>query len=111
MKVAINGLFLQQPFTGTGQSTRHLLDQMTDLDLTVNQPSRHGNLEKLWWSKLNGRQSVRQGRADLMHCPYFALPAIRPAPAIATVHDVIPLLLPAYRGSMLVRGYSRGARR
>ncbi len=106
MKVAINGLFLQQPFTGTGQYTRHLLEHMEGLDLQVSQPVHQGNIAKLWWEQVEWPRLVQQARADMMHSPYFALPAIRPVPAIATIHDVIPLLLPAYRGSALVRSYT-----
>jgi glycosyltransferase involved in cell wall biosynthesis len=47
--------------------------------------------------------------------PYFASPLFPGIPTVVTVHDLIPLLLPAYRTSALVRGYMclvvRSARR
>jgi len=39
--------------------------------------------------------------------PYFA-PPLRPGiPTVVTIHDLIPLVLPAYRGTPLVRLYTR----
>ncbi|MEP7198428.1 MAG: glycosyltransferase family 1 protein, partial [Chloroflexota bacterium] len=46
-------------------------------------------------------------RADLAHVPYFGS-ALRPrVPTVVTIHDLIPLLLPPYRGSLKVRAYTR----
>jgi glycosyltransferase involved in cell wall biosynthesis len=50
-----------------------------------------------------------------MHVPYWAAPVVQRVPYVVTVHDVIPLALPAYRGSTAMRVYlslvSRAARR
>ena len=47
--------------------------------------------------------------------PYWGSPWWRPCPIVVTVHDLIPLLLPLYRGGLLQRAYtglvSRTARR
>ena len=47
--------------------------------------------------------------------PYWGSPWWRPCPVVVTVHDLIPLLLPLYRGGPLQRAYtglvSRTARR
>ncbi|MDE3074678.1 MAG: glycosyltransferase family 4 protein [Chloroflexota bacterium] len=109
MRVAINGLFLRQPFSGTGQYTRHLLEQLSEVDgleLDVRQPKAAGNLAKLWWEQVLWPAQVGSA-ADLLHCPYFALPLRRRLPAVVTIHDLIPVLLPAYGGSPLVRAYTR----
>jgi glycosyltransferase involved in cell wall biosynthesis len=43
---------------------------------------------------------------DLLHVPYWGSPLQPATPTIVTVHDVIPLVLPAYRGGALVRAYT-----
>ena len=43
---------------------------------------------------------------DVAHVPYFASPLCPAVPTVVTVHDLIPLLLPAYRGSIGVRLYT-----
>ena len=63
------------------------------------------------WSKLRFEQvlfprSCRQLKADLAHVPYWAPPLSSPVPLVVTVHDLIPLLFPAYRGSLLARLYT-----
>jgi glycosyltransferase involved in cell wall biosynthesis len=49
---------------------------------------------------------ARKSGADLLHIPYWAPPARCPLPTVVTVHDLIPLLLPAYRGDARVRLYT-----
>ncbi|HMN28702.1 MAG TPA: glycosyltransferase family 1 protein, partial [Caldilineaceae bacterium] len=44
--------------------------------------------------------------ADLLWVPYWAAPLWQPLPVVVTVHDLIPLLLPAYRGGWLQRRYT-----
>ncbi len=47
--------------------------------------------------------------------PYWGAPWRSPCPVVVTIHDLIPLLLPRYRGGLLQRAYtalvSRTARR
>ncbi len=47
--------------------------------------------------------------------PYWAAPLWAPCPVVVTIHDLIPRLLPAYRGGLLPRAYtwlvSRSAQR
>jgi glycosyltransferase involved in cell wall biosynthesis len=62
-------------------------------------------LAKLWFEQVSFPLACR--RLDLAHVPYFASPLFPPVPTVVTVHDLIPLLLPAYRGSPLVRLYTR----
>jgi glycosyltransferase involved in cell wall biosynthesis len=44
---------------------------------------------------------------DVAHVPYWGSPLWPPLPTVVTIHDLIPLLLPHYRGSPLVRMYTR----
>jgi glycosyltransferase involved in cell wall biosynthesis len=44
--------------------------------------------------------------ADLAHVPYWGSPLNSPIPVVVTIHDLIPLILPAYRGSVLARLYT-----
>ncbi len=75
----------------------------------------HENLAKLWFEQVTFPHACRRERVDLLHVPYFAPPWRADVPVVVTIHDLIPLLLPAYRGSALVRGYThamaRAARR
>jgi glycosyltransferase involved in cell wall biosynthesis len=49
----------------------------------------------------------RRWGADVAHVPYWGSPLWATVPVVVTVHDLIPLLLPAYRGGPLVRLYTR----
>jgi glycosyltransferase involved in cell wall biosynthesis len=69
--------------------------------------SRSKNLAKLWFEQIGVPRAAAQLRADLLHVPYFAPPLFSPVPVVATILDIIPLLLPEYRGSRAVRAYMR----
>lgn len=45
-------------------------------------------------------------RAELIHVPYWAPPLNARVPIVVTIHDIIPLILKAYRGGPLVRLYT-----
>ncbi|HEV8639051.1 MAG TPA: glycosyltransferase family 1 protein, partial [Chloroflexota bacterium] len=66
---------------------------------------RQENAAKLWFEQRGVPARARAVGADLLHYPYFAAPLRSPAPLVVTIHDLIPLLLPEYRGSPLVRAY------
>ena len=76
---------------------------------------RSANLAKLWFEQLGVPRAAAWLRADLLHVPYFAPPLVSRVPVVASVLDLIPLLLPEYRGGAAVRAYmrlvSRAARR
>lgn len=44
---------------------------------------------------------------DVAHVPYWGPPLRSRAPVVVTVHDLIPLVLPAYRTRWSVRAYTR----
>jgi glycosyltransferase involved in cell wall biosynthesis len=68
---------------------------------------RSKNFAKLWFEQVGVPRAAAQLRADLLHVPYFAPPLWAPMPVVATVLDIIPLLLPEYRGGRGVRAYMR----
>lgn len=61
---------------------------------------------KLWWEQVCVPLAARQQNADLIWVPYWAAPYWQPRPTVVTVHDLIPSLLPAYRGGWLNRIYT-----
>src|SRR5262245_51178884 len=60
--------------------------------------NRKANLAKLWFEQVGVPRAAARLRADLLHVPYFAPPLVSLIPVVATVLDIIPLLLPEYRG-------------
>ncbi|MFQ5593189.1 MAG: glycosyltransferase family 4 protein [Anaerolineae bacterium] len=77
--------------------------------------SRLADLYKLWFEQVLFPRAAAGQKAGVAHVPYFAAPIWPATPTVVTVHDLIPMVLPAYRGSALVRAYTRlvaaGARR
>jgi glycosyltransferase involved in cell wall biosynthesis len=132
MRLAINGWFWDQPATGSGQTVRYLLpalvqqDPSLEITLVVPEwvasrqavevlpervtllpvPCHAGNLGKLWFEQNTFPRICRQLGADLAHIPYFAPPLGPTVPSVVTIHDLIPMVLPEYRGSALTRLYT-----
>ncbi len=142
MRIAINGMFWSQPTVGSGQYLHNLVAALTQHSSrhqfvlvvprylapvrphvpgcqVVTMPTpfdrRSDNLAKLWFEQVDLGQVCRKLRIDLLHVPYFAAPWRTSQPVVVTIHDIIPLLLPEYRGSRNVQLYMRlaaaGARR
>ncbi len=128
MRVGINALFLDRPGTGSGQYTRNLLEALAKVDpaneyllfspgpaprtFTIHNSqftirNLSGNLAKLWFEQVSFPLACHREGIDLAHVPYFASPLFPTVPTVVTIHDLIPLILPAYRGSLLVRSYTR----
>lgn len=135
MRIVINGWFWGQPYTGSGQYTRQLLAhliqiapeheyilvtpggscQITDAqqtrsgtraDETMRRRARKPGLDKVWFEQVNFPRACRRLDADLCHVPYWGSPLRPTVPTVVTIHDIIPLLLPEYRGGVLVRAYT-----
>lgn len=130
MHIAVNGWFWHLAHTGSGQYVRKLVHTLSalqnDVKLTVllpsgagpqekrvapnltlmHHPTRKGPLAKVWWEQIRVPRLAHQLGADLLHVPYWAPPARAPLPTVVTIHDLIPLLLPAYRGDARVRLYT-----
>jgi glycosyltransferase involved in cell wall biosynthesis len=50
---------------------------------------------------------ARKLGGDVLFVPYWAGPWWQPVPTVVTIHDLIPILLPEYRGGWLQRAYFR----
>lgn len=132
--VAINGLFLDHPNTGTGVYTREVLSRLLaqrasgaprysvighpehagDVEIGSRYVSREAPLrarsakaEKVVWEQVTLPLTAARLRADLLYAPYFSLPLVARARTMVTVHDLIPLLLPAYTPSAGFKAYFR----
>ena len=131
MHVAINGWFWDQPFVGSGQYLHNLLTALvnldTDITLTLVLPNhvRHldelppnvnivyakthfkGNLGKIWFEQRGFPAAVQRVEADIAHVPYWGAPlSSKPARLVTSVLDLIPLVLPDYRGGFRQRLYT-----
>jgi glycosyltransferase involved in cell wall biosynthesis len=131
MRIALNAWFLDQPGTGSGQYLRGLLQgmsalgsddqfllvtpsdvpefQVSGLDMARRtlSPRWRTNVGKVLFEQVAFPRACYHWHADIAHVPYWGSP-LRPArPTLVTVHDLIPLLLPGYRGGLLVRLYTR----
>jgi len=140
MRIGISAAFWGQQHTGSGQYLHNLVLRLQQLathdelllliptwltgSLLPEVDSQHlatpfdglnFDLAKLWFEQVAFPRACRQQAVDVAHVPYFAPPLHPSVPTVVTIHDLIPLLLPAYRGSLLVRAYSslvaRGAHR
>ena len=99
----------QRPATGDQQLATRTTFVAGRSSFVVRTPfdGRRDNLAKLWFEQVGVPLAAARLRADLLHVPYFAPPLRASVPVVATVLDVIPLLLPEYRGSPAVRAYMR----
>jgi len=125
MWVGINGLFWEYQ-TGSGQYTRSLVRELMaqGAEYTLFLPheakpetedlhhrfldtpfSKSENLAKVWFEQVSFPRACRG--MEVAHVPYFAPPLFPSTPTVVTIHDLIPLILPAYKGSILVRFYTR----
>jgi len=94
---------------GLSEQGLQVLESRTPLD------GLNDDLAKVWFEQVSFPAVCRRWGAHLAFVPYFAPPLFCPVPVVVTIHDLIPLILPAYRGSAGVRAYmrlvSRAARR
>jgi glycosyltransferase involved in cell wall biosynthesis len=135
MRIVFNGWFIDQPHTGSGQYTLQLLKHLpqvapqheyalvvphkgsfkihditanTDFQLlTSNIKSPTSNFRKLLFEQSIMPRAAQAYEADVLHVPYWAPPLRSSVPIVVTIHDIIPLILPQYRGGALVRAYTQ----
>ncbi len=111
MKLAINASFLHRPDTGSGQYLIHLIDELRKpehgIDVQLIQSPSDSNVEKLKFEQISFPSAARAAHADLAHVPYFGSALFPRVPTVVTIHDLIPMVLPLYRGSLKVRAYTR----
>lgn len=134
MRIVVNGWFWDQIATGSGQylaalagtlprvghshefilvrskthrSQDDLPDgwQVTHEDTPFDRVNR--NLAKLWFEQVTFPRTCARRQADVAFVPYWGSPWWRPCPVVVTVHDLIPLLLPLYRGGAAQRVYTQ----
>lgn len=129
-RLAINAWFWNSPTTGSGEYTRRLVEHLAalapDLEIVPVVPqgqiadcqsasqvagpapanSLLADLHKVWFEQVAFPRACRRLKADLAHVPYWAPPLFPSVPTVVTIHDLIPLLLPEYRGGPLVRLYT-----
>ena len=107
MKVSFNGYFVDLPYTGSGQYTAHLLQHLPPEEMLVARPPHAmGDLRRFIWEQRTWPRGAYPAGADILHSPYFALPLARRLPTVVTIHDLIPMVLPEYRGGPQVRAYT-----
>lgn len=133
MRILVNGWFWGQATTGSGQYLAALAEQWARLarshEFILARPARapegpplpHGwrslplatpvdrlgeNLAKLWFEQVTFPRACSRLKADVAFVPYWGSPWFCPCPVVVTVHDLIPRLLPLYRGGPLQRGYT-----
>jgi glycosyltransferase involved in cell wall biosynthesis len=134
-RIGFDALFLEQPMTGVGQYALNLWRQLRDqqqavlpqllapadapptaldealpgIASTATPPPRlpGGRARKMWWEQTGLVLSTRRAEVGLVHVPYFSAPLRQAVPHVVTVHDVIPLALPSYGGTIKMRAYLR----
>ncbi len=137
MRIAVNGFFWKDPYTGSGQYLRWLWQYLPAVPESAGHEfvllcpgaplerpptdawrgvlvapagpfaGRNANLAQLWWEQIGLPAAARRVRADVLHSPYLAAPLVAPCPVVVTAHDLIPWVLPAYRASRALRLYLR----
>ncbi len=135
MRIVLSGWFIDQPDTGSGQYTLQLVkhlpqvapqheyalvvpnkgsfkihDITADTDfqlLTSNIKRPTSNFRKLLFEQSIMPRAAQAYEAEVLHVPYWAPPLRSSVPIVVTIHDIIPLLLPQYRGGPLVRAYTQ----
>jgi len=68
--------------------------------------TRKSGLRKVWFEQVTFPRACLRLGVDLAHVPYWGSPLSPTVPTLVTIHDIIPLVLPAYRGNLLVRTYT-----
>lgn len=127
LRIGLNSTFFDQPLTGTGQYSTHLLAALAQHTaqptITLVGRSREGrepgaavgplrpdgNPAYKWLFEQSQGLYARMAQLDLLHVPYFGPPLATPLPTVVTIHDLIPLVLPEYRGGPLRALYRRSA--
>lgn len=98
----------------TGSPPQGIPAGVTPLVLRTPFDRSSANLSKLWFEQVSVPQMARllHGRSSqpdgtLIHVPYFA-PALHSiVPIATTIPDIIPIILPEYRGGPHIRSYMR----
>lgn len=115
IRVAFDAGFLNLPPSGIGTYVSCLLGALADRpDIEIvhlQQPDWLRRLGpramRLTWDAIGVEVARRRSARsmDLLHVPALSAPVISGVPIVATIHDVIPFVLPEYRSSRAMRAY------
>jgi len=64
-------------------------------------------LYKVWFEQVVFPSMANKIGADVAHVPYFGSAMFPKITTVATIHDVIPIVLPEYRGGVMGRLYTK----
>jgi len=132
MKIAINAWFYNKINTGSGQYLRYLIPALAKLDsrleIVLVVPSfawdaaddivwgksvsvhpvslSAGNFNKVKFEQSLFPKIAKKLKADVAHVPYWGSALAPQIPTVVTIHDIIPRVLPNYRGGAAVRLYT-----
>ncbi len=131
MHLALNAWFGDNPAVGSGQYLKYLLPALLEADADLNitlispkplptasgqrlniavvptaWPNQTSHVAKVWFEQITFPRACRRLGAEVAHVPYFGSPLSPTIPTVVTIHDIIPLVLPEYRGGARVRLYS-----
>lgn len=133
LPLAVNAWFWGQMHTGSGQYLHHLVEALWQMrpelrgvlvlpaapnaalpappgwQVDVAAPALNAlgnNAAKLWFEQVSFPRTCARLRAGIAWTPYWAAPWRASCPVAVTIHDLIPRLLPAYRGGVLPRSYT-----
>jgi glycosyltransferase involved in cell wall biosynthesis len=110
MRIAFNAWFNDSPTTGSGQYAHNLVNALREVAPAVQielvTPRARGDLAKVQFEQVEFPRAARRMKADVAFVPYWAPPLQCDVPVAVTIHDVIPLALPEYRGAAHHRAYT-----
>ena len=110
MKIALDTSFLDRPPSGIGAYVSSLKAWLPivapDLELVEIHLEPGWSLNRLGargarfaWEYAGAGIAARKAGAELLHMPIMATPLFSRLPVVATIHDVIPFVMPEYRSS------------
>lgn len=132
--VAVSGLFLRYPGTGTGRYAQMVIDRLArseQLDarvVTDGRPADFGDgartgsrikwvqapslpdgagqyARKLYWEQVGLRYAAWRIGARVVYSPHFSAPWMGPGATVISIHDLIPLTEPGYAEGLPARLY------
>lgn len=109
IRIALETSFADRPFSGIGTylvGLQSALAAVPDIDLIPIHPPltslfAHAGerVDRFSWETWRAGFATRSSKANLLHMPLMAVPIGAGRPVVATVHDVIPYVLPEYSRS------------
>lgn len=135
LRIAVSGLSLQYPQTGTGRYAWRVLERLAAMgtfeslvvaDRVKQELARYGAVgtmrivkapappirlgsygQKLYWEQAGLRLAAARLGVNALYSPHFSLPLYPGLPTVISIHDLIPLTEPGYAGNLPTRLYFR----